>query len=69
MEQSHVKQKEEEKVYRDATVQYRISNAAPILTIQLKRFNYSHPGRPDKLKERVSFQDTLDLTKFMDPGY
>uniref|UniRef100_A0A8I6WZW6 USP domain-containing protein n=1 Tax=Hordeum vulgare subsp. vulgare TaxID=112509 RepID=A0A8I6WZW6_HORVV len=69
MEESNKKQKEEEKIYRAARVKYRISNAAPILTIQLKRFGYSHPENPDKLEEHVSFQDTLDITKFMDPGY
>ncbi|XP_048552126.1 uncharacterized protein LOC125531981 [Triticum urartu] len=69
MEESHRKQKEEEKIYRAATVQYRITKAAPILTIQLKRFDYSHTDKADKLEEHVSFQDTLDMTKFMDPGH
>ncbi|XP_020177040.1 uncharacterized protein [Aegilops tauschii subsp. strangulata] len=68
MEESHREQKEEEKIYRAATVQYRITKAAPILTIQLKRFDYSHTDKADKLEEHVSFQDTLDMTKFMDPG-
>uniref|UniRef100_A0ACD5T6N3 Uncharacterized protein n=1 Tax=Avena sativa TaxID=4498 RepID=A0ACD5T6N3_AVESA len=69
MEQRHTKQREEEKIYRAATVKYRISKAATILAIQLKRFNYSHTDKADKLEERVSFQDTLDITEFMDPGY
>ncbi|VAH23751.1 unnamed protein product [Triticum turgidum subsp. durum] len=69
IEQSHRKHKDEEKICRVAIVQYRISKAAPLLTIQLKRFDYSHPDRPDKLEEHVRFQDTLDITKFMDPGH
>lgn len=69
MEQSHYKQKEEQKIYRAATVQCRISKAAPVLTIQLKRFNYSRNDKAYKLEEHVSFQDTLDIKKFMDPGY
>lgn len=68
MEESQKKQKEEEKIYRAATVQYLITKAAPILTIQLKRFDYSHTDKADKLEEHVSFQDTLDITKFMDSG-
>lgn len=69
MEQSHNKHKEEENIYRAATVQFRIRKAPPLLTIQLKRFDYVHPDRSDKLEEHVSFQETLDITKFMDPRY
>jgi hypothetical protein len=58
MEESHNKWKDEEKIYIAATVQYHISKAAPILTIQLKRFDKSHP-RLDKLEERVSFQNNF----------
>ncbi|PNT70619.1 uncharacterized protein LOC100823751 [Brachypodium distachyon] len=68
MEKSHNKQKGEKKIYRAATVRYDISKVAPLLIIQLKRFNYVHPDMPSKLGEHVSFQDTLDITKFMDPG-
>ncbi|XP_037428865.1 uncharacterized protein LOC119294721 isoform X1 [Triticum dicoccoides] len=69
MEQCHNNLKKEDRIYRDATVQYRISKAAPLLTIQLKRFDYSHADRPDKLEDRVSFQDTLDIIRFMDPRH
>uniref|UniRef100_A0A452ZBE6 USP domain-containing protein n=1 Tax=Aegilops tauschii subsp. strangulata TaxID=200361 RepID=A0A452ZBE6_AEGTS len=69
MEERHKKLKEEEKIYRTAIVQYHITKAAPILTIQLKRFDYSHPDKLDKLQEHVSFQDTLHITKFMHLGY
>ncbi|KAF6986744.1 hypothetical protein CFC21_004464 [Triticum aestivum] len=69
MEESHKKQREEEKIYRAATVEYRISKAAPILTIQLKRFSYVISDSPDKLEEHVIFQDTLNMKKFMDPGH
>lgn len=55
MEESHKKQQEGEKIYRAAKVQYRITKAAPILTVQLKRFNYVHSDRPDKLDEHVIF--------------
>ncbi|KAI5020754.1 hypothetical protein ZWY2020_045642 [Hordeum vulgare] len=68
MEETHKKQQADEKIYRAARVEYRITKAAPILTIQLKRFDYSHTDEADKLEEHVIFQDTLDITKFMDPG-
>jgi hypothetical protein len=42
MEQSHNKHKDEEKIY--------ISKARPIVTIQVKRFDYCHPDKPDKLQ-------------------
>jgi hypothetical protein len=42
MEQSHNKHKDEEKIY--------ISKATPIVTIQLNRFDYCHPDKPDKLQ-------------------
>ncbi|XP_048548090.1 uncharacterized protein LOC125527622 [Triticum urartu] len=69
MEQSHKKQKDEKKICRAAIVQYRITKSAPILTIHLKRFNYVHSDRPYELQERVNFEDTLDITKFIDPGH
>ncbi|KAM3300705.1 hypothetical protein ACQJBY_041625 [Aegilops geniculata] len=69
MEQSHKEQKDEKKTFRAAIVQYRITKAAPILTIQLKRFNCVHSDRSYKLQEHVNFQDTLDITKFIDPGH
>uniref|UniRef100_A0ACD5V816 Uncharacterized protein n=1 Tax=Avena sativa TaxID=4498 RepID=A0ACD5V816_AVESA len=66
MEQSHTKHKEETKIYRAANSNLRITKAPPILTIQLKRFDYVNPHRSDKLDEHVSFQEVLNITNFMD---
>uniref|UniRef100_A0A0E0MHA2 USP domain-containing protein n=1 Tax=Oryza punctata TaxID=4537 RepID=A0A0E0MHA2_ORYPU len=66
MDQCHNKPEEGKKIRRVATIKYRINKAPPILTIQLKRFKYAHDDGSGKLGEHVSFQETLDLTKYMD---
>ncbi|VAI11700.1 unnamed protein product [Triticum turgidum subsp. durum] len=67
LEQNQKKHKEENKIYRAAKVHFLITKAPPLLTIQLKRFDYVTPGRSDKLDEHVRFHEILDITKFMDP--
>ncbi|KAM0842437.1 hypothetical protein ACQ4PT_058371 [Festuca glaucescens] len=67
MEQSHTEHKEEKKIYKAANENFRITKAPPILTIQLKRFKYVSRRRSYKLEKHVSFQDVLNIKKFMDP--
>uniref|UniRef100_A0A0E0J4C6 USP domain-containing protein n=1 Tax=Oryza nivara TaxID=4536 RepID=A0A0E0J4C6_ORYNI len=66
MDKCHDKPEEGKKIRRVATIRYHIKKAPPILTIQLKRFEYVHDDGSGKLEEHVSFQETLDLTKYMD---
>lgn len=68
MEQILTKHKEEKKIYRAANVNFRITRAPPLLTIQLKRFNYVDQHRSEKLDKHVSFQEVLNITGFMDPS-
>uniref|UniRef100_J3N9L7 USP domain-containing protein n=1 Tax=Oryza brachyantha TaxID=4533 RepID=J3N9L7_ORYBR len=52
-----------------ATIKYRITKAPPVLTIQLKRFDYVCGNRSQKLGIHVSFAETIDITNFIDPKY
>nr|XP_029122577.1 ubiquitin carboxyl-terminal hydrolase 2 [Elaeis guineensis] len=54
------------KVKRDATIRVLISEAPPILTIHLKRFNQDANGHLNKLRGHVSFQEILDIRPYMD---
>ncbi len=68
-EQSYKKQNVEKGVVRSATIKYNITKVPPILTIQLKRFEYVCANRSDKLDRHVSFAETIDIAQFVDPGY
>ncbi|KAG1370081.1 ubiquitin carboxyl-terminal hydrolase 2 [Cocos nucifera] len=57
------------KVKRDATIRVLISEAPPILTIHLKRFNQDANGHLNKLRRHVSFQEMLDMRPYMDIRY
>uniref|UniRef100_A0A0E0RAZ9 USP domain-containing protein n=1 Tax=Oryza rufipogon TaxID=4529 RepID=A0A0E0RAZ9_ORYRU len=69
MDQYHNKPKEGKKIRRVATIKYRINKAPPVLTIQLKRFEFVHDDGSGKIEEHVIFQETLDITKYMDTRY
>lgn len=69
MDQYHNKPKEGKKIRRVAAIKYRINKAPPVLTIQLKRFEFVHDDGSGKIEEHVIFQETLDITKYMDTRY
>ncbi|XP_059651586.1 ubiquitin carboxyl-terminal hydrolase 2-like [Cornus florida] len=55
------------KVKRDATKRILIYRSPIILTIHLKRFSQDARGRLSKLNGHVNFEDTIDLSLYMDP--
>ena len=57
------------KVKRDATKRILINKAPPILTIHLKRFSQDARGRYNKLNGHVVFNESIDLSPFMEPRY
>ncbi|KAL3679028.1 hypothetical protein R1sor_021984 [Riccia sorocarpa] len=53
-------------IKQEATKRYLISKAPPVLVVQLKRFARDLRGRLSKLYGPVSFQESLDLSPYVD---